>query len=119
MKIKEKDKWMIPIIHYLKEGLLPEDKMKARKIQIRAAHFVIIDDVLYRKGYSLPYLRCISSKEANYVLHEIHEGTCGNHAGARSLARKALKVGYYCPTLQNHAYNIVRACNKCQRFANV
>ena len=69
---------MTPIIHYLKEGWLPKDKAKVRKIQIKAAHFVIIDDVLYRRGYSLPYLRCASSEEANYVL--LHEGTCGNHA---------------------------------------
>ena len=48
MKIKEQDEWMIPIICYLKEGWLPEDKMEVWKIQIKAAHFVIIDDVLYR-----------------------------------------------------------------------
>ena len=70
---------MTPIIRYLKEGWLPKNKAKARKIHIRAARFVIIDDVLYRRGYSLPYLRCANSKEADYVLYEIHEGVCGNH----------------------------------------
>ena len=75
--------------------------------------------MLYRRGYSLSYLRCANSEEVDYVLCEIHEGVCGNHAGARSLAGKALKVGYYWPTLQKDAYNIVRACDKCQRFANV
>ena len=39
---------MTPIIRYLKEGWLPEDKAEARKIQIRVACFVIIYDVLYR-----------------------------------------------------------------------
>ena len=48
LKIKEQDKWMTPIVRYLKEGWLPENKMKARKIQIRAACFVIIDYVLYK-----------------------------------------------------------------------
>ena len=57
LKIKEQDEWMTPIVRYLKEGWLRENKTEARKIQIRAAHFVIIDDVLYRRGYSLPYLR--------------------------------------------------------------
>ena len=86
---------MIPTVRYFKEGWLPEDKMKARRIQIRVACFVIIDDVLYRRRYSLPYLRCASSEEANYVLCEIHERTCGNHAKARSVVGKALRARYY------------------------
>ena len=64
---------MTSIVRYLKEGWLPEDKTEARKIQIRAAHFIIIDDVLYRQGYSLPYLRCASLEEANYVLRDIND----------------------------------------------
>ena len=56
---------MTAIDCYLKEEWLPEDKTEARKIQIRAAYFVIIDDVLYRRGYSLPYLRCANSEEAD------------------------------------------------------
>ena len=75
---------MTAIVHYLKEGWLFEDKAETRKIQIRAAHFVIIDDMLYKRGYSLLYLRCASSEEADYVLCEIHKGICENHAGTRS-----------------------------------
>ena len=95
MKIKEQDEWMTPIVLYLKEVWLPEDKTEARKIQIRVACFVIIDDVLYRRGYSLPYLRCANSDEADYVLREIHESVYKNHARARSLVGKALRAGYY------------------------
>ena len=83
---------MTPVVRYLKEGWLLEDKTEVRKIQIRVARFIIIDDVLYRRGYSLLYLRCANSKEADYVLREIHKGICGNHAGARSLAGKALRA---------------------------
>ena len=119
LKIKGQDEWMTPIVRYLKEGWLPEDKAKVRKIQIRTVCFVIINNVLYKRGYLLPYLRCANSEEAVYVLREIHKKVYGNHAGVRSLAGKALKAGYYYPTLQKDAYNIVRACNKCQRFANV
>ena len=119
IKIKEQDEWMTPIVRYLKEEWLPEDKTEARKIQIRASYFVIIDDVLYRRGYSLPYLRCANSEEADYVLHKIHKRICGNYAGARSLAGKALREGYYWPTLQKDAHDLVRACDKCQCFANV
>ena len=48
MKIKKQNEWMIPIVHYLKEGWLLEDKMEARKIEIKVVRFVIIEDVLYR-----------------------------------------------------------------------
>ena len=32
LKIKEQDEWMTPIVRYLKDGWLPKDKAKARKI---------------------------------------------------------------------------------------
>ena len=95
MKIQEQDEWMTPIVHYLKEWRLLEDRNEVRKVHIRATRFVIIDDALYRRGHFLPYLRCANKEEVNYVLREIHEGICDNHMGARSLARKALRVGYY------------------------
>ena len=49
MKIQEQDEWMTLIIHYLKEGQLPEDRNEAQKVQIRATHFILIDDTLYRR----------------------------------------------------------------------
>ena len=119
MKIQEQDEWMTSIVHYLKEGRLSKDRNEAWKVQIKAARFVIINDTLYRRGHSLPYLRYANKEEANYVLREMHKGICGNHAGARSLAGKALKAGYYWPTLQKDAYDLIKACDQCQCFANV
>ena len=111
MKIQEQE-WMTTIVCYLKEGRLLEDKNEARKVQIRAARFILIDDALYRRGHSFPYLRYVNKEEANYVLREIHEGICGNHKGARSLAGKTFRPGYYWPTLQKDAYDLVRACDQ-------
>ena len=56
LKVQKQDEWMTPIVHFLKEGKLLKNKTEAQKIQIRAARFVIIDDVLYRRGHFLPYL---------------------------------------------------------------
>ena len=95
MKIQEQDEWMTSIVHYLKEGRLSKDRNEAWKVQIKAARFVIINDTLYRRGHSLPYLRCANKEDVNYVLWEIHERICGNHARVRSLVGKALKAGYY------------------------
>ena len=102
---------MSPIIRYLKEGKLPKERNEARNVQIRAARFVIIDDVLYRHGHSLLYLQCANKEEYNYELQEVKEEICGNHTGTRSLAGKALRAGYYWPMLQKDAYDLVQACD--------
>ena len=60
---------------------------------------MIIKDVLYKKGFSRPYLRYLSHEKADYVMREIHEGICGNHSGAQSLVHKIVQAGYYWPTM--------------------
>ena len=85
---------MTPIISYLKDGRLPEEKDEARKLRVRSARYVLMDEVLYKRGLSQPYLRCLAPDEANYVLREVHEGACGNHKGARSLVHKVVRAGY-------------------------
>ena len=44
--------WTTPIISYLKDRLLHEDKEKARKLRVRIAKFVLMDKVLYKRGFS-------------------------------------------------------------------
>ena len=54
---------MTPILIYLKDGRLLEDKDEARKLRIKAAEYVLIDEVLYKRGFSQPYLRCLAPNE--------------------------------------------------------
>jgi ribonuclease HI len=111
--------WMSPIIRYLKEGTLLTDRTEAHKLRIRASHFRLLGGILYKMGFSRPHLRCLSPEEANYVIREVHEGICGNHSGARSLAHKLTRAGYYWPSLLHDATQYVKTCDKCQRFANI
>ena len=85
---------MTPIISYLKDGSLLEGKDEARRLRVRSAKYVLLNEVLYKRGFSQPYLRCLSPDEANYVLREVHEGACGNHSGAKSLIHKIVRAGY-------------------------
>ena len=110
---------MTPIISFLQDGHLPQDVEKARKVRKRAAKFTILNDILYKKGFSMPYLKCVDEEEAKYILKEIHEGVCGDHAGPRSLVRKVIKIGYFWPTMQVDTMELVKKCDKCQRFGNV
>ena len=94
-EIGSENYWMTPIASYLKDGVLPDDKEAARKLKVQAACFTLIKDVLYKKGFSRPYLRCVGPEEANYVMRKVHEGVCGNHSGSRLLVHKLIQAGYY------------------------
>ena len=86
---------MTPIVSYLRNGMLPEDRNASHKLKVQLSCFVLIRDVLYKRGFSHPYLRCLAPAEADYVMREIHEGVRGNHSGARLLVYKLIRVGYY------------------------
>jgi ribonuclease HI len=111
--------WMTQIISYLQGGILPDDRHEARRLKVRASRFLMLQGILYKKSFSLPYLRCLAPDEAKYVLKEIHEGICGNHSGARSLQKKIVRASYYWPSMQADANNFVQHCDRCQRFANL
>ena len=74
LQVQNEGNWMNPIILYLKDGNLPEGKDEARRLRVRSARYVLLNDALYKRGFSQPYLRCLSPDEANYVLREVHEG---------------------------------------------
>ena len=74
---------------------MPNEKEAARKLKVQAARFVLIKDVLYKRGFSRLYLRCLGNEEADYIIREVHEGICGNHSGLRSLVHKLVWAGYY------------------------
>jgi hypothetical protein len=78
-------------------GVLPSNKKSAVQLKTKAARFTMINGTLYKQGFMLPLLKCISSEEGDYVLREIHEGICGGHSKARVLASKAVREGFYWP----------------------
>ena len=87
-EIGSESNWTTTIASYLKDGVLPDEKEAARNLKVRTVRFVLIKDVLYKRGLSYPYLRCLGNEEADYVMREVHEGICGNHLGSRSLVHK-------------------------------
>ena len=90
---------MKPIISYIKDGQLPSNSSEAKKVRVQAARFVVLNGELYKRGFLMPYLKCLALNEVTYVLQEIHEGVCGNHSRPRSLVGKMIRVGYFWPTL--------------------
>ncbi|XP_040998180.1 uncharacterized protein LOC121244225 [Juglans microcarpa x Juglans regia] len=87
------------------------------QVRNRAAKFRLVETILYKRGYAEPLLRCLSSEQAQYVLAEIHEGVCGNHASGRALALRTAWAGYYWPNAHKDADEFARKCLKCQENA--
>ena len=81
-EIGSESNWSTPIVSYLKDGTLLNGKKAARKLKVQATRFVLIKDILYKRGFSRPYLRCLGLDEADYVMREVHEGIYGNHSGS-------------------------------------
>ena len=51
--------WMAPITSYLKDGYLPLDPSEASKIKKQATKFTLLNDLLYKRGFPLSYLKCV------------------------------------------------------------
>ncbi|GKD21314.1 reverse transcriptase domain-containing protein [Tanacetum coccineum] len=111
---EEGDTWMTPIFKYIAEETLPTYMKKARAIRRKSWRFAIINGILYKKSFLGPWLRCVGPLQANYVLREIHEGFCSMHAGTQSIVAKALRTGYYWPTVHKDARTLIRASQDCQ-----
>ncbi|KAI3827873.1 hypothetical protein L1987_01961 [Smallanthus sonchifolius] len=65
--------WILPIKKYLKDGEIPSDEKNHKAFRIRVSSFIILHNVLYRKSFAGPYLRCLEDPEAHEVLKDIHE----------------------------------------------
>nr|GEU39407.1 reverse transcriptase domain-containing protein [Tanacetum cinerariifolium] len=106
--------WMTQLVDYLKEGVLPGDNKEARKLRLKARQYELMEGVLYRRSFLTTWLRCVGPLQADYVMREIHEGSCSMHAGPRSVVAKAIRLGYYWPTMHQDAHDMIWKCNDCQ-----
>ncbi|GKE89710.1 reverse transcriptase domain-containing protein [Tanacetum coccineum] len=78
-------KQMTPIMEYLKDGTLSDDIKEASKLCIKARRYKLLEGVLYSM-----------------------------HAGLRSVVAKAIRLGYYWPTMHRDARDMLRKCKDCQ-----
>ncbi|KAL0416238.1 UNVERIFIED_CONTAM: hypothetical protein Slati_3455700 [Sesamum latifolium] len=117
--ITKGEDWRTPIIKWIEEGLLPENRWKAARLKTRATRFIMQEHILYKKSYTHPLLRCLSTEEGIHILQEIHSGCCGAHTGTRILANKVLRAGYFWPTMKQDAIRLVSKCERCQKHSSL
>ncbi|GKB86513.1 reverse transcriptase domain-containing protein [Tanacetum coccineum] len=75
--------WMTPIIEYLRDETLPDDRKEASKLSIKAKQYELLEGILYRRSM---------------------------RTGPRSVVAKAIWSGYYWPTMHRDAREMIRKC---------
>ena len=55
----------------------------------------MVGEDLYKREYGQPLLKCVTPEQAHYIIKELHEGIYGYHSGARTMATRVLKAGYF------------------------
>nr|GFC69414.1 reverse transcriptase domain-containing protein [Tanacetum cinerariifolium] len=73
-----------------------------------------MEGILYKRSFLTPWLRCVGPLQAEYAMKEIHKGSCSKHAGPRSVVAKAIRLGYFWPTMHKDAQDMIRKCSDCQ-----
>ncbi|XP_070032265.1 uncharacterized protein [Nicotiana tomentosiformis] len=100
--------WRNKYIEYLKNEKLPSDPKESRALRTKVARFTLAKDgTLYRRTFDGPLAVCLGPGDTDYVLREVHEGTCGNHSGADSLICKVIRAGYYWDSMEKDSKEFV------------
>ena len=87
---------MDPIVLFLREDILPVDKLEADKVRRKVPRFRLSEDEkLYKRSFFRPYLLYIHLEASKLFLEELHEGICGSHIGGRFLFHRAITQGYW------------------------
>ncbi|XP_074361158.1 uncharacterized protein LOC141701398 [Apium graveolens] len=83
--------WRQPILKYILQNKLPQDKGEARAISYMARNYYVLENKLYRRGLVEPLLRCLGPEESHTSIIEVHTGICGDHLGGKNLALKIMR----------------------------
>ena len=108
---------MDPVVLFLKEDILLEEKLEVDKVWRKAPLFCLFEDQkLYKHSFSGSYLLCMHPEATELLLEDLYEGICGSHTRGRSLAHRVITQGYWWSNMQDEAHEYVRKCDQCQRF---
>ena len=108
--------WYLDILQYLKDGIYSKSTDKNDQLTIRrlSTNYIIYGERIYRRSYDGIHLLCVTTKEAQQILEEVHESSYGLYMNAHMLSRKIMRQGYYWTTMGADCVAHVRKCHQCQ-----
>jgi hypothetical protein len=66
--VEEVSDWRSEIIKYLENGFLRSEKKSIMQLRMKAGRFTMVNGMLYKRGFTLPLLKCVSPEEGNFIL---------------------------------------------------
>ena len=83
-------------------GVSRNDKRTLRRL---SSNFFLNGEVLYKRNFDEVFLKCVDRREADLLMHEIHEGSFKTHSNGYAMAKKALRSGYYLITMHADSHH--------------
>ena len=104
------------ILQYLKDGTYPKSVDKNDQLTIKrlSTNYIIYGERLYRRSYDRIHLFCMTAKEAQQIIDEVHESSYRPHMNAHMLSQKIMRQNYYQTTMEVDCITHVRKCHQCQ-----
>ncbi|GKV06953.1 hypothetical protein SLEP1_g18770 [Rubroshorea leprosula] len=102
--------WRFPIIQYLKDQSIKV----SRKTKMQALNYVLIEDVLYRRGNDELLLRCLGPDESFQMLSDVHDGICGAHQTGIKMRWLIRRHGFFWPSVLKDCIAYAKGCKSCQ-----
>ncbi|GJY35610.1 reverse transcriptase domain-containing protein [Tanacetum coccineum] len=99
----------VPFHHLTKEILV--EVLSERSTEVQEVQTIVEEEgnnwmtpiIKYLEEGIVPSDKNEARALQNYVIREIHMGSCGMHVGPRAVVRKAMRQGYYWPTMHADA----------------
>jgi len=98
--------------------MLSVEVAKAKVVKRNAGRYTMVDEKLFRHGYTHPVLTCVSGDQCTRIIAELHEGICGSHVGGRAFSLKIVRVGYYWKTMREDCMRYAQRCKQCQKHVD-
>lgn len=69
-----------PIKEYLTKGTIPKQRNEGQNLLRKVPRYLMLDGILYRRGFSTLLLRCVHKDEAKKILENVHQGSFVDYA---------------------------------------
>ncbi|GKV03063.1 hypothetical protein SLEP1_g15430 [Rubroshorea leprosula] len=102
--------WRHPIIEHLRN---PSSKT-SKRTRMQALNYVLLGDVLYRRGQDELLLRCLGLDKSCHVMSDVHNGICSAHQAGTKMRWLIRRHGFFWPSILKDCINYAKGCRACQ-----